>query len=1069
MAPANPDSPHPRLEAADAEALLGAVPLALLAATDDLVTWANPAAELLFGVPCAELVGRDVFAFIDTSESPHLRQRYFDARSASMESVRFVYRLRRPDGQIRPGEIEVRVLQAARPGRRVLLAFRDLTHRLERQDLIQALTELAAQLERARDPEALFTLVGDGLVALGLNFVVCELVPPDAFQATYLRVNDAFRQTLEGILGAELRGYQRPLTSLRFAREALASGRTYFEDDVLGSVATLFEELDPERKARLLAAHRELGFLHGVVSPILLHGVPWGLVTCGGARLTHGDSAALALFFTQLTSALESLESVRRLERRNLELEWLRTLTQVSERVEPGQRVAELLRITAEATRSEVVTLHRWELGRDLLRLTHQHGYDGPILPHQRDAQIGIISRRVLTGHASYTGTFEDLPEPWRSELAEAGLHHAAMIALRVHDRVVGALGLLRREDSPYTAEDLAWAEVVTQQVAVQLENRRLQDETERRVQDLALINELGGVITQSLELDRVLETGVQNLASLLGVDNVFLLLLETSGEQESLRLVASSKPGDPLLQKTLPFTRPSLLARALDERRPLVADHPGRDPRVNPAYVKLLDVESVLIVPLFSRSRALGFVVVGEDRPGQSFGAAAVDRAAAVTNQLATAITNAQLFEAERRRVEELRSFLEVSRLVAASLELGEILSASIANLANVANATHAFVWLLDRDGVHLRGAEASDPAHRVQFRTTVISVQGASASGMAVRTRAAVRIFDTRRGEVIAPSLNERFGMLSVLAIPLLVRDEPIGVVSFGDNTRPRHWTDAELERGTLMSRQVAVAVSNARLFEDLRQSYHELARTQEALLRRERLAALGELSAVMAHEVRNPLGVIFNALGGLQKILKPTGDAALLFGMLEEEADRLDRIVGDLLDFARPKEPEFRSESMQELVAGALEAADRVGGQRQSQIEVEIALAPDLPRIPLDPRMMRQALVNLIINALQAMEREGGVLSVVGVVKDVDGEPNLELAVRDTGPGISAEVTNHIFEPFFTTKAAGTGLGLSVVKHIVEAHRGQVRVEHRDPMGTSFVVTLPLNQPRPRTPER
>ena len=139
-----------------------------------------------------------------------------------------------------------------------------------------------------------------------------------------------------------------------------------------------------------------------------------------------------------------------------------------------------------------------------------------------------------------------------------------------------------------------------------------------------------------------------------------------------------------------------------------------------------------------------------------------------------------------------------------------------------------------------------------------------------------------------------------------------------------------DVELQLLSAVASQLGVAVEGSRLVEDLTRSYAELGRAQKQLVHRERLAALGELSAVVAHEVRNPLGVIFNSVGSLQRILRPEGDAGLLLDVIQEEADRLDRIVGDLLDFARPAEPAIQAEPIERLleesvVAGKSQVGD------------------------------------------------------------------------------------------------------------------------------------------------
>jgi PAS domain S-box-containing protein len=241
------------------------------------------------------------------------------------------------------------------------------------------------------------------------------------------------------------------------------------------------------------------------------------------------------------------------------------------------------------------------------------------------------------------------------------------------------------------------------------------------------------------------------------------------------------------------------------------------------------------------------------------------------------------------------------------------------------------------------------------------------------------------------------------------------------------------------------------NARLCEDLRRSYADLARAQDQLVRQERLAALGELAAVVAHEVRNPLGAIFNSLVRLRRLVRPSGDAKMLFDIVAEEADHLNRIVGELLEFAKPSPPTLRPEPLDRVLDEAVAAALARTGDRVTLVRD----VPDgLPLIPMDARLVRQAVLNVALNAVQAMP-EGGTLSVSA---RLEGETAM-IELSDTGPGIPAEVRQRIFEPFFTTKATGTGLGLAVVKRILDDHRGRVEVRAPATGGTVFTLQLPL----------
>ena len=248
----------------------------------------------------------------------------------------------------------------------------------------------------------------------------------------------------------------------------------------------------------------------------------------------------------------------------------------------------------------------------------------------------------------------------------------------------------------------------------------------------------------------------------------------------------------------------------------------------------------------------------------------------------------------------------------------------------------------------------------------------------------------------------------------------------------------------------------LAHRRLAQDLRRSYELLARTQLALVERERLAAIGELAAVVAHEVRNPLAVIFNCIGTLEKT-GGQGEATLpLLGILSEEANRLNQIVSELLDFARPGEVRLLDESLEDIVTGAVGA---VKGAQATPVEIDLEFDRKPRPQMLDARLMRRAVINLVTNAVQASPLGGRI--VVRVVDEVDGDaPGALLEVTDDGPGIPPSVQARIFEPFFTTKAFGTGLGLSIVKHVADVHHGKVTVRSGDGLGTTFTLRLPSN---------
>ncbi|HYG68583.1 MAG TPA: histidine kinase dimerization/phospho-acceptor domain-containing protein, partial [Anaeromyxobacteraceae bacterium] len=378
---------------------------------------------------------------------------------------------------------------------------------------------------------------------------------------------------------------------------------------------------------------------------------------------------------------------------------------------------------------------------------------------------------------------------------------------------------------------------------------------------------------------------------------------------------------------------------------------------------------------------------------------------------QVAAALDAAALLEDLRRRVEELDLLHEVGRSLVASLELPEVLEAGVRNLARIVDAPEAYLALARGDAPELEVRAVAGPrTDQVGHRVPIAPAENALAA-LVFERREPVVVDDAANDPRVPP--REFAHGTAFVALPLLGRDRVIGSVLIVETRGPRRFTPPELQRATAVANQLAVAAENARLYEDLRRSYADLAAAQRQLVHSERLAALGELSAVVAHEVRNPLGVIFNSLGTLRRLVPQTGDAKMLLDIVQEESDRLNRIVRDLLDFARPAVPELQPERLDRVLEDAVGAATAGA----TALTVDWKLDPALPQVPVDSRMVRQAVLNVALNAVQAMPRGGRIAVEARVVDDA-----VEVVVEDEGPGIPDAHLARIFEPFFTTKATG-----------------------------------------------
>jgi signal transduction histidine kinase len=242
------------------------------------------------------------------------------------------------------------------------------------------------------------------------------------------------------------------------------------------------------------------------------------------------------------------------------------------------------------------------------------------------------------------------------------------------------------------------------------------------------------------------------------------------------------------------------------------------------------------------------------------------------------------------------------------------------------------------------------------------------------------------------------------------------------------------------------------NTELEQKVEERTNSLKDAQEKIMQQEKFAAIGKLAGNVAHELRNPLGIITNSVHFLGLKIPATDEKiGKHLKLIREQSDRANQIIMDLLDFAKTKPTEARLVDVKALIE---ETVDQI--PRPEAIKIKTSIDADLPTILLDPGKMKQAFQNILINAEQAMP-DGGLLTITATKK----EGMIKIAFNDTGVGITSENLPKIFEPLFSTKAKGIGLGLVIVKEIVEYHEGTVTVESEVGVGSTFTIKLPIRE--------
>jgi signal transduction histidine kinase len=294
----------------------------------------------------------------------------------------------------------------------------------------------------------------------------------------------------------------------------------------------------------------------------------------------------------------------------------------------------------------------------------------------------------------------------------------------------------------------------------------------------------------------------------------------------------------------------------------------------------------------------------------------------------------------------------------------------------------------------------------------------------------------------------------------------DECVGLLFVADDRVRDAFSPEEVALFETVAAQIAVVVSNSRVYSRMKE--------------RDRLAALGSMAAGLAHEVKNPLGAIKGAAQLLEEVGATTPDdpaAREFVGIILEEVNRLDRVVGSFLDYARPH---AGNPIPLDLNAAVRRTVQILSSQiTDDAVAVKLDLAEPIPRTSIDPEQFRQVLMNLIQNAIQAIDGEGHITVSTSVRRSMRGRISLEggaaaarrsgtdeaelveVSVRDTGPGISPKVLRNLFVPFFTTKTEGTGLGLAISQSIVQNAGGTIEVQSQPGAGTTFTIVLPASR--------
>jgi two-component system, NtrC family, sensor kinase len=653
--------------------------------------------------------------------------------------------------------------------------------------------------------------------------------------------------------------------------------------------------------------------------------------------------------------------------------------------------------------------------------------------------------------------------------------------------------------------------ETFADQAVIAIENVRLFDEVQARTNDLseslqqqtATADVLKVISRSAFDLHAVFETLVESSVRLCGADRAFIFRFDG----EVLRMAAgfncSPEFTEWVEQHPIRPGRHSGSARAALERRTIHIPDVLVDPDYTYGAKDVEAIRTVLGVPILKGDDLLGVIMIYhlEIRPFTDKQIALVETFA---DQAAIAIENVRLFDEVQagtrelsRSVEELRALGEVSQAVNSTVDLETVLNTIVSKATQLSGTEAGAIYVFDQAAqeFHLRATYGMDDAIIAEIKDRHVHI-GETAIGEAVEQRIPIQIPDIQE-DPNSPVLDiiVRAGFRALLIVPLLGADRTVGALVVR-RKQPGEFPKHTVDLLQTFAAQSVLAIQNARLFEnveartrELAKSLQELRTAQDRLIQTEKLASLGQLTAGIAHEIKNPLNFVnnFSALSvelvdELDDVLKPatldhktrveTDELThMLKGNLEkvvQHGKRADLIVKNMLLHSREGSSERRLVNLNGLVEESLNLAYH-GARAENQefkINLERSFDPTVGRVDLFPQEMTRVLLNLISNGFYAVTKRkaetkpnGYEPTLAAATKNLGDR--VEIKIRDNGGGIPAEVRNKIFNPFFTTKppGEGTGLGLSLSHDIVvKQHAGSIEVDTRPGDFTEFRITIP-----------
>lgn len=628
----------------------------------------------------------------------------------------------------------------------------------------------------------------------------------------------------------------------------------------------------------------------------------------------------------------------------------------------------------------------------------------------------------------------------------------ALIIPLLTRDYRFGAAILAFDSRRSFNAEETAYIELAGNQISLALQSVKQNLEIEARFKEAEALAKIERALSESerVGVDTVLQLIVDSAKELIPKSkNVILHLLDHEKQLLVPRAVAgyrtkttgrlNMRPGEGVAGTVMATGKAITISDVHTDHRFLSQTMPVK-------------FRSLVVAPIRSKEHYIGTISMQSESP-DAFDASEVTLLETLGTQVSIGIDNAFLLETTKQNLKEINILYHISQELAGSLDPDQLMKDVAALLQQSFEFYHVMIYLVDHENGDLVACQGSGKIATQLVKQGYRVPAGKGIIGHVANTGAPFLTNDVDNVLFYFhhPLLAD---VRSELTVPVLIKDQVVGILDV-QQTSSYPFTDHQLSLLITVAGQLAVALQKATLYNNLQASLAQEKAMRTKLIQGERLAVAGQLLASVSHELNNPLQAIQNVLFLLEQDENLSTQGKQDLKIILSEVERMATLLDRLRTTYRPVHSEETEEIQLNDIVEDIHSLTSTH-MRHNEITFEFHPDPELPVFRGISDQIRRAVLNLFINAIEAMQAGG---HIIVCTQHFPEDNRILLSIQDTGTGIDPEILPQIFEPFFTSKKTGTGLGLSITSEIIHQHDGEIQVENNQQAGATFKIWFPV----------